>query len=96
LRRREKVTEDPVKKEKEAKIAQAMERYRSLENAKQLNLSKIMRVLEDPIARQSECQKIEELINPPLASPIDQVAGQIVDKKDPAVSMLESCKIGRR
>jgi len=53
-------------------------------------------MLEDPVTRQTECKKIEELINPPLASPIDTVAGLTVDKKDPAVYALEVSKIGRR
>lgn len=88
--------EDPAEVERRARLAQVMERYRSLETSKQQNLSKILKVLEDPVTRQSECHRIDELINPPLSSPVDTLLGMTVDKKDPAVSMLDSCKNGRR
>jgi len=35
LRKKEKQMDDPAKKEKEARVHQAMERYRSIENSKQ-------------------------------------------------------------
>lgn len=53
-------------------------------------------MLEDPVVRQNECRKIDELINPKKHLPTDIVAGRVVDKSDPVVTMLDSCKTGRR
>jgi hypothetical protein len=53
-------------------------------------------MLDDSVIRQSECRKIDELINPKLTSPEDIIAGRIVEKLDPVVCMLDSCKTGRK
>jgi hypothetical protein len=53
-------------------------------------------MLDDSVTRQNECKKIEELINPTKHSPTDIIAGRVVDKLDPVVNMLDSCKTGRK
>lgn len=55
-----------------------------------------MKMLDDSVNRQNECKKIEELINPTKHSPTDIIAGRIVDKLDPVVLMLDSCKTRRK
>jgi hypothetical protein len=67
-----------------------------METTRQQNMQRIAKMLEDPVTRQNECRKIDELINPKKHLPTDIVAGRVVDKSDPVVTMLDSCKTGRR
>ena len=73
-----------------------LEKYKLLESKRQDNLQRILKMLDDSVLRQSECRKIDELINPKLTSPEDIIAGRIVEKLDPVVCMLDSCKTGRK
>ena len=83
-------------KERDLKVAQILEKNRQMENTRHQNMQRICKMLEDPVTRQHECRKIDELINPKKHLPTDIVAGMVVDKVDPAVTMLDSCMTGRR
>ena len=84
------------RKIKEEHTMLVLEKYKSLEAKRQDNLQRILKMLDDSVLRQSECRKIDELINPKLTSPEDIIAGRIVEKLDPVVCMLDSCKTGRK
>ena len=84
------------RKIKEEHTMLVLEKYKSLESKRQDNLQRILKMLDDSVLRQSECRKIDELINPKLTSPEDIIAGRIVEKLDPVVCMLDSCKTGRK
>lgn len=88
--------QDQAKREQEEHLTQIIEKYKSLEQKRQENLQRILRMLDDSVTRQNECKKIEELINPTKHSPTDIIAGRVVDKLDPVVNMLDSCKTGRK
>lgn len=52
--------------------------------------------MEDPVARTAEFKNIEKLINPGVVETTKVLSGEVVDKNDQSVVVLESCQTMNR